>query len=454
MSSSTVTYTLISSDYEEPSDTGSPGVIFYGYDGLPMHLLNLYVGAALQALGQAPRSPNYVPGPKHPHSPDYVPGLEKPEQASLSPVYVLEPEYPEYLVPSDGEAPREDQPLPDDASPIALSLGYVADSDLEEDSEEDPKEDSTDYPANGGDDDDDESSDDNDDDDDVKEDKDEEEEHLTLADSTALLVVDPVPLAENTKAFKTDESAATPPAPPVYQVARLLDLPTPPPSSLTPLSSPLPQIPSPPLPVLSLPLPLSPPTTSPTYAEVPLGYKEVEILDCLPEADMLLQKRAHFTAPTSKFKIGESLSVVAARQAGHALAHKVDYGFMDTMDASIRAAESRVMTAVEVANARVTDLATTHRQDAQDLYMLCEEAHDDRALIGAQELSHFESRIQAIEAQIRALQRDMDVLQRQRIRDEDRMTTHIQHEHEKFRKLIHTAKAGPQDGPEDAGSSY
>ncbi|GJV52556.1 hypothetical protein Tco_1448297 [Tanacetum coccineum] len=40
---------------------------------------------------------------------------------------------------------------------------------------------------------------------------------------------------------------------------------------LSPLSSPLPQIPSPPLPLLS------PPTTSPTYAEAPLGYRTVGI---------------------------------------------------------------------------------------------------------------------------------------------------------------------------------
>ncbi|GKB06340.1 hypothetical protein Tco_0834573 [Tanacetum coccineum] len=39
----------------------------------------------------------------------------------------------------------KDQPLPADASPIALSLGYIADSDPEED-EEDPDEDPADYP--------------------------------------------------------------------------------------------------------------------------------------------------------------------------------------------------------------------------------------------------------------------------------------------------------------------
>nr|GEW28588.1 hypothetical protein [Tanacetum cinerariifolium] len=67
-----------------------------------------------------------------------------------------------------------DQPLPADASPTALSPGYVVDSDPEED-EKDPKEDPADYPADRGDNDDDVlSNDDDDDDDDVE--KDEEDE--------------------------------------------------------------------------------------------------------------------------------------------------------------------------------------------------------------------------------------------------------------------------------------
>ncbi|GJV16623.1 hypothetical protein Tco_1361946 [Tanacetum coccineum] len=90
--------------------------------------------------------------------------------------------------------------------------------------------------------------------------------------------------------------------------------PSPPPSPPTPLSSPLPQTPSPPL---LLP---SPPThTSPTYDEAPLGYRAAVI----------------------RFEVGESSSVVAARQAGHTLAHRVDYGFVDTVDASIHDFESR-----------------------------------------------------------------------------------------------------------------
>ncbi|GJU18826.1 putative reverse transcriptase domain-containing protein [Tanacetum coccineum] len=122
--SSAVTYTSVYTDSapgrvfwgadEEVSDGGTPRVIVYGYDGLPMQPV-------------APPSPDYVPGPEHPPSPIEIP-------------FVPEPEYPEYLVPSEDEAPMEDQPLPADASPVALSPGYVPDSDPEEDPEEDSEE--------------------------------------------------------------------------------------------------------------------------------------------------------------------------------------------------------------------------------------------------------------------------------------------------------------------------
>ncbi|GKG19372.1 hypothetical protein Tco_0376471, partial [Tanacetum coccineum] len=124
-----------------------PRVIVYGYDRLPMQPVD-------------PPSPDYVPGPEYPPSPDYVPSPEHPPSPIEIP-YVPEPEYPEYLVPSEDEAPMEDQPLPTDASPIALSPGYVPDSDPEEDSEEDHAN----YPADGGGGDDEPSGDDTDDDD-------------------------------------------------------------------------------------------------------------------------------------------------------------------------------------------------------------------------------------------------------------------------------------------------
>ncbi|GKE66028.1 hypothetical protein Tco_1520189, partial [Tanacetum coccineum] len=153
--------------------------------------------------------------------------------------------------------------------------------DPDEDNDEDPKEDPADYPIDEGDngDNEDESSDD-DEDEDVDIEGDEEEEHPAPADSTtvALPAIDQAPSAEETEPFETDEYAATPPShlayrvtarisirdetpislPPKEEVERLLAMPTPPSSPLSPWSSPLPQIPSPPLPPILSPLLISP----------------------------------------------------------------------------------------------------------------------------------------------------------------------------------------------------
>ncbi|GJR12417.1 putative reverse transcriptase domain-containing protein [Tanacetum coccineum] len=79
----------------------------------------------------------------------------------------------------------KDQFLPADASPTALSPGYISNSDPEED-KEDPKEDPADYPADGGDNDDNELSDDD-------------------------MILSPQP--EDAEVVKTDESAPIPPTP-------------------------------------------------------------------------------------------------------------------------------------------------------------------------------------------------------------------------------------------------
>ncbi|GJS30025.1 hypothetical protein Tco_0490645 [Tanacetum coccineum] len=336
-----------------------------------------------QSTDQAPPSPDYMHGPEHPPSPDYVSG----------------PEYPEYLVPSDDEVPIKDQPLPADASPTALSPGYVADSDpSKEDPEEDPEEDPAEYPANEGDDDDEEESsgDDDDDEEDEASEEDEEEEHLALADSTTLPTIDHVPLAEDTEVFKTDESAPTPPPPrsPRTKYASTLTPPSPPPSPLSPWSSPLRQIPSPPLHVLSPPLPLSsPPThTSPTYVDAPLGYRAAMIRsraaspppvpspplllpstihkDDIPKAIMPLWKRARFTTPNSKFEVGESSTAVAAR----------------------------VMTAMEEVNKRVS-LPTRERR----YFCLMASFYEREAAEACRAWAQSESKSQAIEAQLQAV---------------------------------------------------
>ncbi|GJZ10408.1 hypothetical protein Tco_0545167 [Tanacetum coccineum] len=432
-SSSTVTYTSVYTDSEpvrvfwgadeELSDGGSPRVIVYGYDGLPMQLV-------------APPSSDYVPGPEHPSSPDYVPSPEHPPSPVEVP-YVPEHEYPEYLMLADAEAPLEDQPLPAHASPIALLPGYVADFDPNDDPKEDPEEDHVGYPADGGDNDD-ESSDDDDDDDDTDdedeepfedEDDDEEEEHLAPADSSDVPVVDPVPSAGDTKAFETDESAPTPRSPktkvPFSQTrlrrarktvrleppmspsmeARIAEYvvapapPSPPPSPLSPWSPPLPQIPSPPLPPSSLHLPSHVPTLLPLPSSPlpPLPASlfippPVDRRENIPEAELPLRKRLCLTAPTLRYEVGES-STAAPRPTG---GHRADYGFISTTDAEVRrrraeevgygisdvwvdpteTVEEVAPTTLEGVNARVTELAAVQEQDTHDIYVVIEDTQD------------------------------------------------------------------------------
>ncbi|GKF64344.1 hypothetical protein Tco_0187792, partial [Tanacetum coccineum] len=105
--SSVVTYTSISSDSNGPSW------------GIPLmnvgELLEMDPYEEVAQQGQAPPlSPTNVPDP-----------MELDEHV---PVYVLEPEHPEYHVPSDDDIQVEDQPFVDDSSPTAKSLGYIADS--------------------------------------------------------------------------------------------------------------------------------------------------------------------------------------------------------------------------------------------------------------------------------------------------------------------------------------
>ncbi|GJX68765.1 putative reverse transcriptase domain-containing protein [Tanacetum coccineum] len=268
-------------------------------------------------------SPDYVPGPEHPPSPDYVPGPEHPPSPIEVP-YVPEPEYPEYLAPSNAEAPLEDQPLPIGASPTALSRGYVADSDPEEDPEEDLKEDHADYPADGGDDDGEPSDDDNHDtgDEDEEpfedEDDDEKEEHLALANSSTVPVVDLTRLRRARKTVRLE-----PPMSPSMEarIAEYIPLPPlpPPPSSLhlpppVPTSLPLPSSPLPPLPVSLFILPL-------------VNHRED-----IPEAELPPCKRLCLTAPTLRYEVGDS-STAAPRPTG---GHRADYGFIGTTYVEIR----------------------------------------------------------------------------------------------------------------------
>ncbi|GJW99186.1 hypothetical protein Tco_0180994, partial [Tanacetum coccineum] len=146
---STVTYTAVSSPFEDGSDIGSPGV-----DGPPIM-------------------------PEDPYA--YI-------MASYQPMY------PEYMPQEDEILAAEEQPLPAAASTTTDSLGYVPESDPEEEPEEDdedPEEDPANYPADRVDDDDEEEeeepsgddADDEDEDENEDEEEEEEEEHPSPADS-------------------------------------------------------------------------------------------------------------------------------------------------------------------------------------------------------------------------------------------------------------------------------
>nr|GFC48586.1 hypothetical protein [Tanacetum cinerariifolium] len=164
------------------------------------------------------------------------------------------------------------------------------DEDLEDDDDEDPKEDPADYPANHDDDEEEEEPSGDDDDEDPEEDPadypadhddeeeeeepsgddadeeneeqdedddDEEEEHSASTDSIS-----------PPSALRVTARISFRPQPPTLSFTkedakRFLAMPIPPPSPLTPLSSPLPQIPSPSLPASPPILPIPLPTTSP-----------------------------------------------------------------------------------------------------------------------------------------------------------------------------------------------
>ncbi|GJY86455.1 putative reverse transcriptase domain-containing protein [Tanacetum coccineum] len=413
--SSAVTYTSVYIDSEpgrvsweadeEISDGGSPRVIVYGYDGLPMQ-----------------------------------PDLD----------YVPEPIYPKYIPLEDEHVfPDEEKPLPHIDSPTAESPGYVVELDPEEDPEDGP----IDYPMDKGDDGDDDdgdsSGDDADDEDkdeeDDKEEEEEEEEHLAPANFIVVVpIVEPVSPPKRTKPVIPPPSIdisttraritvwlqASISLPPEAEVERLLAMTTPspsPPISLSPPSagerlarctappahSSPPPVPSP-LPPSSgcptqiqtlriastqalidavttaLPSPPLPPLPPSLYIPPPVDRR-----DDLPESELPPRKRLCLSTLGSRYEVGESSTARPIRGRG------TDYGFVSTVDAEARrqgisevgygirdtwvdpaeaVPEVAPMTMGEV-NTRVTELAELHERDTQDLYALLEDAQDGRTRI-------------------------------------------------------------------------
>nr|GEU53261.1 RNA-directed DNA polymerase, eukaryota [Tanacetum cinerariifolium] len=414
-----------------------------------------YEEAALQAIEQvAPLlSPAYLPDP-----------IELDEHV---PVYVLEPEYPEYFESTTDDIVAEDQPHADNAVPTSLSPGYIADSDPEEDSEEDPEEEeNVDY--------DNETKEEDPKEEDPKEEDPEEEE----SDDNAASEEEPSEGFDDIEPSKEDETAVTPPPsrlrgarisicpqtpmPPLSKalVAELLAMPTPPPSLITPMSSPLPQIPSPSFPVLSPPpipsSPLLPPVPVETHAleqdvaatllMLPSTTRKSEVL----EADMPSQKRLCFATPTTRFEVRESSATVARPPRDL-------YGFVDTTEAeasitrrharTLHDIERMMMTDVELVNLRVSYEAQTRQRDdrgtlLEDAYI---ELHEDLLRSEARNAS-LEAQNRSLVARIETLETRMTEMEDQFQDTRDRAVSHV------MRTLELEARA-QIDTMEDAGSS-
>nr|GEV79066.1 hypothetical protein [Tanacetum cinerariifolium] len=415
---------------KESAEAGSPRVVIYGYDGLPMQPV-------------APPSPDYVLGPEHLPSPDYIPSPEHPPSPVKIP-YGPQSEYTEYLAPSDDEAPLEDQPLPIDVSPTVASPGYVADSDLDEDLKEDPEDDHADYPADGRDGDDEPSDDDDDTDDEDKEpfedeeDDKEKEEHLALVDSSVVLPAEDIEALEANKPVPTPRSPHTIilfPHTRLCRARKTVRLESSMSASIKACIARHASLLSPSLNVPSLPLPFpSPLTTSPTDTGAPLGYRaaRIRIRALLPstssrtdilETDVLPQKRACLTTLAPRFEVGESFAAGAARQPGPTESDlrryrvkQEGYGITSTWDEIVDTLIEIALTTLEGVDQRVTELDTTvrdrpdHRRKAilldREAMYACEAwtGSEDRSAAIAAHVKTLEAQVAALIAQTSSLQ--------------------------------------------------
>ncbi|GJR07660.1 hypothetical protein Tco_0790312 [Tanacetum coccineum] len=408
--SSAVTYTFVSFDSNGPSSWGIPLV---NAGELPE--MDPYEEVAQQ--GQA-----------HPLSPAFVPDLI--ELDEHVPIYVPEPEHPEYHAPSD--------------------------DDIQEDDDKDPEED----PNKEHEPEDDDDDDDTDDKDEEPTENEEEEEHLALADSSMVLVVDPVSSAGDTEAFETDESAPTPRSPQtrvpfsqtrLYRARKTVRLKPPMPASMEARIAEYAATPIPP--------------TNPTYDQAPLGYRAamIRMRDDIPKEDMPPRRRFVLTAPPPGCDVAESSDAATAR------APRGQYDFVDTVEAgqglicslghdartiaravdraedfgyvrALQASEHRMMTSIEEVNLRVSyhaqiDVVRGQRTAYEtELHEVCQ------AYLSS------EAQNRALLARLETLETHMSRMEWQRQRAEDDAVRQI------MRTQVLEARARI-DTVEDAGSS-
>ncbi|GKE83981.1 hypothetical protein Tco_1557723 [Tanacetum coccineum] len=253
--SSAVTYTSVSSYSNGPSSWGIPLV-----NAGELSEMDPYKEVAQQ--GQAhPLSPAYVPDPME--LDEHVP-----EDTNVDSINY--PDEPEDGVEDDDEDFEED--------PSKEHEPEDDDDDDTDDEDEEPTEDQK------------------------------EVEHLAPADSSVIPVVDHVPLAGDTEAFETDESAPTPRSPQTrvpFSQTRLCraqkTVRLEPPMSVSMKAGIVEHVDAP------------IPPTSPNYDLAPLGHRAAMICmrDDIPEEDMPPRRRFVLTAPPPGCDVAESSAAVA-----------------------------------------------------------------------------------------------------------------------------------------------
>nr|GEU85315.1 putative reverse transcriptase domain-containing protein [Tanacetum cinerariifolium] len=349
---STVSYTLISSP-ERSWDI--PDV-------------DPYEEAALHAIEQVapPLSPAYLSDP-----------IKLGEHVL---VYVLEPKYPEYHEPPADDIFAEDKPHADDVVPMALSSGYITDSDPEEDLKEDPEEDheeeeNPDY-ANEP-----------EEEDPEEEDHEEEDPEEEESDDNAASEKEPSEGSNDTEPSEEDETAVTPPPSRLCGVRISIRPQTPmPPLFKARVANYLLCLHHHHLHLLQLPIETHAPEQD--VAAALLMLPSTTHRSEVPEADMPPRKRLCFATPITEFEVRESLAAAAARSP------KDLYGFIDTTKAEVSITrrhaktlhdtEHRMMTTVDLVNLRVSYEAQTRQRDGEEFHLQLRDAQRDRASIRAE----------------------------------------------------------------------
>ncbi|GKE60818.1 hypothetical protein Tco_1511185, partial [Tanacetum coccineum] len=281
-----------------------------------------------------------------------------------------------------------------------------------------------------------------------------------------------VPLAGDTEAFETDESTPTPRSPqtkvPFAQTRprrarKTIRVEPPMSASMEARIAEHAASPTPPIPVASPSLPLpSPLTTSPTNARAPLGYRAAEIWmraaspplllpstshrTDIPEAEMSPRKRACLTTPAPRLKIRESSAAGAARQPETTLeaglrrymVMEMGYGITNTWDEIVEAMLEVAPTTLVGVNQRVTELATTVRQENEEF----------QAMYVRITWTSFEDKSAAIEAHVRTLEAQVATLISQTSSLQTQLTTVLGRI-----KTLEARDPEPQDEPAEAGSS-